>query len=391
MKIIKDADYYNNNPTLYLGDPYLDLVKKCDSIDSLFDRGFFGYFTQLKSKYKDFSSGERKRIFNKYCKNINVSIDLLEYLLESGKFQELIEIAPNADIIVELNKMLEPTQEVNTIAMADQLLKEHNRKLYIGEYYKSLNILYELNDVLFANKQLDDWANEINSATVGGKNLSVLEKFIYAYMIVKDRYYKKEDDIRYKWLSRNIVSVLNTDYCVCVGFAGLLKELCSRIGIKCCDKSVKVGEYHAINAVIIDDAKYGIENALYYSDPTHDCLSVGDTFLHSLLPNIEEVYDSYFDIENEKCKELDKNEKNLFSDEKTFKQAQSNAKKISHTTMIKAITAVFESKGLTTKDASNYLKPTIDLVLHNQELYKKTWVYDLFVAHNKIKEQNTEV
>lgn len=80
--------------------------------------------------------------------------------------------------------------KVASILKADSLLKENGRVLYITEYGEP-QILQELKDILFAKKTLDDWANTINSAKVDGKELSPLEKFCYAYMIVKTENIKK--------------------------------------------------------------------------------------------------------------------------------------------------------------------------------------------------------
>ena len=67
---------------------------------------------------------------------------------------------------------------------------------------------------LDASRKLNDWATEIKNAKVQGRNLSVLEKFLYAYDISSNFVYKKNDldengnqiDV---YASRNVVRVLN--------------------------------------------------------------------------------------------------------------------------------------------------------------------------------------
>lgn len=363
----------------------VEFFQKMKSFEEIFD---FPLATRM-SGVKEFninSSGEKlKRITEKNCKNIIISFDLLNYFVESKRLNDFLMIAPNANITIELDSV-EAAQDVKNLLVANDELKKVNKNLFIVSKYETsrdYKILYEIDDIVFANKQLDDWANEINSAVVYGNHLSPLEKFVYAYMIVTNREYKENKGNRS--LSRNVVAILNGDYCVCAGFASLLEELCSRIGIRCVQKSITVGGWHAINAVIIDDEKYGIENSLYYSDPTYDCKTQGNTMFNILLPSMKDLFSAYHDVEKEKCKEFSFDEKKLFYDEISYTQACNNAKKIHYNTMVKALLNVFESKGLTSQDCAKYLNSTFDKVKAHSSVYKDTWAYDFLKAKNVIK------
>lgn len=130
---------------------------------------------------------------------------------------------------------------------------------------------FSLSEVINANAKLDSQVNYINSLRVpdeGNRPLNQFEKFLMAYNYCTDREYKENNND--KFASRNLTSILNGDAIVCVGYAKLLKELCSRLGINCfeagCkvfDKKYKEIEDHANNIVCLD-------GKLYYADACWD-------------------------------------------------------------------------------------------------------------------------
>ena len=383
MKLL-EKEKFNKIPAINWRSIPVDFFQKMKSFEEVFDFPLVTRMWQSKEFYRNSSREESKKVIKEYCKNVIIHFDLLNYLVEFKRLKDFLMIAPKANITVELENV-KTTQDVKNLLIVNEELKKVNNNLFIVSKYETsrdYEILYEVDDIVFANKQLDDWANEINSAVVDGKHLSPLEKFVYAYMIVTNREYKENDN---RNLSRNIVAVLNGDYCVCAGFASLLEELCSRIGIKCVHKSIGVGEWHAINAVIIDDEKYGIENSLYYSDPTYDCKTQGNTMFNTLLPSMKDLFSAYHDVEKEKCKEFSFDEKKLFDDEISYTQACNNAKKIQYNTMVKVLLNIFESKGLTSQDCAKYLNSTFDKVKAHSSVYKDTWAYDFLRAKNVIK------
>lgn len=392
MLVIKENidDFLDKNFTLDFSSKHMtEILQQCESINNLFiNDKYIGYNSRFKNLYKTFSYSEIKRVVRENCKYINISLETLESFINTNKLKEFLELTSHSNINIVVKENIKNMDKVASILKADSLLKENGRVLYITEYGEP-QILYELKDILFAKKTLDDWANTINSAKVDGKELSPLEKFCYAYMIVKNRKYKESEDKSLRMLSRKFVSVLNSDYCVCVGFAKLLNELCSRIGINSVDKTINVDGWHAINAILINDEKYGIKNSLYYSDPTYDCLSNKNTFISIILKDLDDVFSLYDDSEIKK--NLDNNELQLFNaDKKLLKSAKENTHEISETIMSKALTAVFNSQGKTTKDLANYLKPTFDRVRNNPQKYEHTWVYQLLKNHGIITNLNFE-
>ena len=319
--------------------------------------------------------------------NIKVSPELIEYLLEVDKFQEFIDALPDVKSITFIVKKVEPTQDWAKFIEVERLLKEKNVEMYITNgagITPPHDILYRLDEVLSAAKQLEDWVNEINTAKVDEKPLSPLEKFIYAYMIAKDRIYNKECDKFNRWLSRDVVAILNNDYCVCAGFALLLNELCAGVGIPCINKGVRVPGDHEINCVLIKDDKYDIDG-LYYADPTKDSKKQGNTLFSCLLPNVEDVFDLW-SREYGVCREVYFEEKELFPDEESLKRAQKNTKKIGYQNMFDALFAVFISKGKTKRDAAEYLKPSVHKVQAYPDRYKGNWVHDAAKANGLIQD-----
>lgn len=149
---------------------------------------------------------------------------------------------------------------------------------------------WNLEEVSSVATQLDEVVNKIKSATVeeNGKNrpLNELEKFLWAYSYVANRKYNKNNiDLD---SPRKITSIMTTGDCVCVGFATILKELCSKLDIECymnsCqvnDKIRNVQEGHCNNVVVIGETAY-------YCDACWDCLTEGRrprrTFSNCLIP-----------------------------------------------------------------------------------------------------------
>ena len=317
-------------------------------------------------------------------KNIKIGSGIVDYLIEEDKFQEFIDALPNLKSVAVGVEDVEHILDLAQFIKVEKVLKDKNISMYIMNENDPYKTMYRLEDISNAYKQLDDWANEINSATVDGKSLSSLEKFIYAYMIAKDRVAK---DCKFNpCLCRNVVAVLNNNYCVCDGYASLLKELCSRIGIPCIVKSVFVREPHSINCAIIKDDKYDIDG-LYYSDPTKDSKDLGNTLFSCILPSVEDVCDLYFN-DRDRGREWGDEEKKLFPNEESLKRAQEKTKKIDYQIMRDALIAVFISKGKTIEDAAEYLKSSVHKVQARPDLYKGYWVHDIAKAKGIIQEQN---
>lgn len=128
-------------------------------------------------------------------------------------------------------------------------------------------------------------------------NMSPFEKYLFAYNIVK-KYKEYKENENEKDQSRNLYSILDGEYMVCVGYATLLNDLLTKLGISSCHYSVGVDtgfdkvdkealvipddievnrEGHARVKVHIVDPKYGIDG-IYFADPTWDNDMEKDTY-----------------------------------------------------------------------------------------------------------------
>ena len=119
--------------------------------------------------------------------------------------------------------------------------------------------------------------------------LSPFEKYLYAYNVTKKfKEYKENEDEKEE--SRNLYQLLDGDYMVCVGYATMLHDLLTKLGISNSFYSVTVdtgfdkmpddalvipddievtNEGHARLRVNIVDPKYDIDG-IYFADPTWD-------------------------------------------------------------------------------------------------------------------------
>lgn len=140
---------------------------------------------------------------------------------------------------------------------------------------------FTLEEALNASRHINDVVETIKNARVQGRELSPYEKFMYAYSYVTNRVYTKEGEKEDSAKSRSLISVLNGDKIVCVGFANLLSTLCKRLDIPCtlmpaCTEENKDGKKEFTNhlacAVRIEDPLYKL-SGIYYSDPTADSIS----------------------------------------------------------------------------------------------------------------------
>lgn len=186
-------------------------------------------------------------------------------------------------------------------------LEENNFKtLFFEDKNAPVSTGYTLAETISASEKIAEWAREINSAKVFGRDLSPLEKFIYAYDFVTRFVHKKGETKRGEEVSpmdsRNLVRVLNGDKIVCIGYATMLAELCKRIDIPCLIQLVVDGAdekagfnkiNHAICKVYLKDEIYdydGIVNADASKDAYKN--SFGQTICHAAQTNqeIQEIY-----------------------------------------------------------------------------------------------------
>ena len=143
------------------------------------------------------------------------------------------------------------------------LLEQHKIKLVFDDDIS-------IEQATLANRKFNNWVSDIQKASIDGKELSDLEKFLWAYQIVTERVYTLETSEETTAKSRNLFEVLTGDKIVCVGYANMLVALCTKLGVKCTfqtvstiDPNTNVFGNHATVAVRIDDEKYGIHGIFY--------------------------------------------------------------------------------------------------------------------------------
>ena len=129
-----------------------------------------------------------------------------------------------------------------------------------------------LERVLRSNVILQNWADEINSAKFYGRPLSPLERYLYAYKKTTQFAYQKS--YTNPTLHERMASIIESDgeHIVCLGYSGILAELCKKVGIPCAIQyfdSTENKEGHAIAMVYLKDERYDI-NGVYFADPCQD-------------------------------------------------------------------------------------------------------------------------
>lgn len=139
-------------------------------------------------------------------------------------------------------------------------------------------------------------------------NLSPLEKYLYAYNIVK-KYKPYKEDLNNKASARHLYDVLDSESMVCVGYANLLEDLLEKLNINSSTINESVNASfdeneedleiandietkhsgHERVCVYLNDKKYNIKG-FYYADPTWDNSMEHDAYNYALMTQKE--YDS---------------------------------------------------------------------------------------------------
>ena len=168
---------------------------------------------------------------------------------------------------------------------------------YIRSHFGSemvINNEFTVEMAINATNKVNQWVEEINKASINGESLSPFEKYLYAYQIVSKFVYKVyEQDDGWSRNSRDIVSVLNTDYIVCSGYAKLLTEICKKIGIQC---DCQMLNNHQICTIDLEDKKYKIKGR-FLSDPTRgNYLGQFAENAIDLYKSLLEYHDSFYKV-----------------------------------------------------------------------------------------------
>ncbi len=214
-----------------------------------------------------------------------------------------------------------------TISKIKELNKGYNYQIEVND--KEIFNNYSFNkDIDISNISVKSGLEEVdlktyidsekmlNSMIEPAKDLSVFEKFLYAYDVTK--HFKKYKESIDKDSARDLYKIVNNDeYMVCVGYANLLMDLLKRLGIDSYDYGVGVdtgydkvdlnsedvdvqskNEGHARVIVKITDPKYNLDG-IYISDPTWDNDLDNDLYTYALMTfdeaskNIRYLYKDY--------------------------------------------------------------------------------------------------
>lgn len=229
----------------------------------------------------------------------HVLVTLSDYKLK-------IEINKNEISIYNfwINKMDEINEIYNYLTKCDYHLKEYKINLTLADKYNenydyealrriskqtSLTITYE-SDMECNFEEFKSLVEAVKwyRSLIVGNNLSPVEKYMYAFDIVKSFEYKEEND-EDLYSSRLPHRLMTSGNIVCVGYAFLLKEII--LGL---DKNIGISESycnrlkHMNNLVRIDDDKYNI-HGVFLSDATWSSLNKE---FESYMKNNKQEYSS---------------------------------------------------------------------------------------------------
>ncbi len=159
---------------------------------------------------------------------------------------------------------------------------------------------FSVHQAIVASRKIDNIVSEIKNTKLNGEELSPFEKFMLAYRFVTERLYKEVEPGEELSKSRNLISILNGDKVVCVGYANLLATVLNRLDIPCTtqclvsfDETAKAYGNHATCLVRMKDEKYNLDG-IYFSDPTadsilHKNLYYGDNSFNTALVRLEDI------------------------------------------------------------------------------------------------------
>ncbi len=225
-------------------------------------------FISKNTSLKEFDFVSQNENFE-ISKDIALNREYLDFLCT--KFpNSKITILSGYDIIYTSTTTLYNKSETKILAdNANYVLEKYGKTLTFDEDFS-------VKQAITASRKINNIVDEINSAKVNGQSLSPFEKFVLAYHFVTNRVYNEVEEGDDTSKSRRLISVLNSDKIVCVGFASLLATVLNRLDIPCTtqcivsyDNNLKGYGNHATCLVRIDDPKYNM-NGIYFSDPTGD-------------------------------------------------------------------------------------------------------------------------
>lgn len=208
---------------------------------------------------------------------LDVCLDLMEYDEETKTalekaFRTALDKKVTLNIKVKAEEIRFTTSNMEFFIELEYQMQKVSPKASLN-FTESFEETYTLNQVLNAQQQLNKFLEGIKKL-----DASPFEKYLLIHDYITSRVYK---DNGTNASSRDIISIMNSDNIVCVGYSKLLEYACNEVGIKCivnvCNVDQKDGKGfvgHRNNFVYIDDPKYGIKG-WYYADPCFDAVKKG--------------------------------------------------------------------------------------------------------------------
>lgn len=284
----------------------VDTYGVCEELKENFDPLIvFNYEKKLFGKYtyKDLAGLEDANNFSfplcdkvtaeelsnlKYLQNDNLTFSVTEENMESAIaiFDRLAELGKKNIVVIEVKNK-----------------KNVLEKIFQNSEYLRRNIKASFDLELITLDNFFESEKKLWQLVGNTKNLSPFEKFIYDYNTTK-KYKQYRENKEAPSASRNLYSILDNEYMVCVGYSNLLGDLLDKEGIPSMNHLVAVdisydikGENeqvvassagHARRYVYINDPKYDIDG-FYVTDPTWDNDMDKDLYNHLVLTNEEET------------------------------------------------------------------------------------------------------
>ena len=233
-------------------------------------------------------------IVNKDKTKILVKIEVNENvkLTDNFSYKTLVDLSARIkslgiDSAIEINakNSILSMPEIESLIGLESDVEKNNSILVVksGIYDE-----YSLNELLAADQSIRMFVEELKS-----HQLSPFENYLRIYDFLTQKVYKEANDNEH-YRARDIISVINGNEIVCVGYAQMMKRLCNEVGIKCETQVSSVynkkGAFiggHENNSVYIKDDKYGIDG-WFYADACWDSVTKGKEYIKTynfcLLP-----------------------------------------------------------------------------------------------------------
>ncbi len=213
--------------------------------------------------YKENDMDQIKKVFKLYkCDNLN---NLFDYIIFDGN----IDLIYNYIIKNNLNNK---KIVYNLFDYSTENIKQLKEKI-VNPKKTYINISGNRNFITLSKyKKITHYLESIVNK-VDEYEFSPLEKIIYIYDIVRDRYFKFSNNSEDKSYSRDLEHVLFEDEIVCEGFVNIFNELLHKLNFNVNKiflnriNNLNIG--HVRSIVYLKDDKYAIDG-IFLFDPTFD-------------------------------------------------------------------------------------------------------------------------